>query len=63
VVSGDDKQLQKLMAENVFGYFDASSHASLLTADMSRFSCASKINASVPLSPERRNAPTTIILK
>jgi hypothetical protein len=63
VVSGDAKQLQKLMEENVFVYFDASTHASLLTADLRRFLCASKINAYVPLSPKRRNAPTTIILE
>jgi hypothetical protein len=63
VVNGDAKQVQKLMAENVVGYFDAWSHASLLTTDLRRFLCASKINASVPLSPKRRNAATMIILE
>jgi hypothetical protein len=63
VVSGHDMPVQKLMEENVFGYFDALTHASLLTTDLKRSLCASKIDADVPLAAERRNATVTINLR
>jgi len=63
VVSGHDMPVQKSMEENVFEDFDALIHASLLTTDLRRSLCASKIDADVPLAADRRNATVTVNLR